>query len=462
MENWQSAVLGAAGKMGSGISLLLLQQLASEKAKSKAKNKSEIDTEGSTDSTLTLIDTNEAGFISLRHYLKEQLTKFAERNINDLRTWYANCSALVDNADMIEAFVEDAFDKVRMGSALEECRGARLVFEAILEDVEVKAAIFAKLDKILGPEAFYFSNTSSIPIRVLQEKSHLESRIIGFHFYNPPAIQKLLEIIVPQNIDPLLKETALQISKRLNKTTVFAHDIAGFIGNGHLIREVHFACQKVEELSGSMPLTEALFIVNFVTQEYLIRPMGIFQLLDYVGIDVCKRITQIMTTYLSDSAFDSPLIDTMVNQKIWGGQYGDGSQKDGFFHYEKGMPVAIYDIKEKKYLPCQDEKSRNKYEKILGKLPEGHTSWKGMSKDPKKEDKLRNYFSHFWQSQGLGVELASNFLYKSHEIAYGLVSDGVADSIDDVDTVLKNGFFHLYGVDAPFQTASKSIGKKYE
>ena len=420
-------VLGAAGKMGSGISLLLLQEMA--------------DMPGT---CLTLLDSNIKGFEPLRKYLRDHLKKNAERSINQLREKYAAREDLVNNADIIEAHVEQAMDRVRCVTSPEECPGAKLIFEAIVEDVDAKVEIFKKIDACTGHTAYYFTNTSSIPLHVLQEKSHLKGRLIGFHFYNPPPVQKLLEVVVPEKIDPKLRECAINIAERLKKTIVISKDVAGFIGNGYFIREIVDACQKVRDLSQTMPQTEALATVNRVTQDFLLRPMGIFQLLDYVGIDVCQRIGKIMTTYLPrpHASFIDPLIDAMVAAGAIGGQNPDGSQKPGFFCYEKGQPAAIYDLNQRDYVAIPDNK--------LGGMPKGYVPWKVLSKDPKRQDKIAAYFNSLWQTQSLGAELSQVFLKQSQTIAHGLVKDGIARSIADVNTVLQQGFFHLYDVDVPF------------
>lgn len=433
--NWQNtAILGAAGKMGRGISLLILQEIA------------DVDS-----AHLTLQDCNIQAFDSLRQYLRDHLTKVAERNINHLRRKYAQRVDLVDNGEMIREYVMQAMDRVRCVEALEECHGANLVFEAIVEDVAVKAEVFSKLDAYAGPEAYYFSNTSSIPLSVLQQKSNLGRRLIGFHFYNPPSVQKLLEIIVPEHIDPLLREKAVQLAKKLKKTIVFSKDVAGFIGNGHFIREIVEACKKVRELSKEMAWSEAIVAVNRLTQEFLLRPMGIFQLIDYVGIDVCQRIAKIMTDYLHIPLSD-PLIDNMVSNGILGGQNPDGSQKPGFLSYQKGQPISVYDLKERRYGPYQ--------ESLLGSLPASYIPWKNLSKDPNRQEKIEAYFLALGQEKTVGAKLGREFLKNSLMIAEGLVKDGVAKSIGDVDTVLQQGFYHLYGVAAPFVVLENVGGKR--
>lgn len=436
------AVIGAAGKMGSGISLLLLQEMAESIAQRKPGNYS-----------LVLVDANIAGFDLLKKYLNVHLKKYAERSINLLRTWYALRKELVDNGDMIAVFVEEGMNCVRCACALEECRGCQLVFEAIIENVGVKVATYRQLNSLLGPEAFYLTNTSSIPIRILQEQSGLSGRLIGYHFYNPPAVQKLLEVIIPKNTHPNLRSIADVTAQRLKKLVVPSNDIAGFIGNGHFIREIVFACQKVNELMEDMSYCEAVYTVNKVTQDLLMRPMGIFQLVDYVGIDVCVCIADVMTKYLHGEDLHAKLLGELFQAKVLGGQHPDGSQKDGFFHYEGGVPRSIYDRQQKIYVSCTGDRWKQ-FEKELGIDSNQKLSWKMLSKNPDKKQELLRYFDDLWRVRTQASKLAEAFLLKSHAIAYRLVHDEVAQSIEDVNTVLENGFFHLYGVDLPFSMDS--------
>ena len=427
-------VIGAAGKMGSGISLLLLQAMASQDLKNGGKGKYR----------LNLIDVNDHLLEALKGYLKDQLIRFAERNINSLREWYISNPEMVDNEQMVNEFVETALDHVHFGSSLELAKGSMLIFEAIIEDIQAKTHVLASLNKICDKNAYYFTNTSSIPIAVLAEKSHLDGRLIGYHFYNPPAVQKLLEIIIPKNADQALVMLATDLAHLMKKTVVFSQDIAGFIGNGYFIREIAFTLNKVKELTATMPLTEAIYLMNRVSQEYLVRPMGVFQLLDYVGIDVCHHIVKLMKAFIPDLSFDEDLINKMIKNKVLGGQYPDGSQKNGFFHYKNHVPDQIYDL-EKDYVPLSTVKEKG--DKMLGPLPEEYVSWKTLSKETEqqRERKLKVYFKHLFQENSLGAELAKEYLNESRKIAWGLVHAGVANRIEDVNLVLENGFFHLYG-----------------
>lgn len=444
----QVAVIGAAGKMGSGISLLLLQAMASQEAQIYGDV-------GMNDYRLVLVDANDQMLNQLHHYLRSQLKKFAERSINKLREWFASNLKLVDNEQIVTAFVEGAFANIRFGSSLEDAKGASLVFEAIIENVEAKAQLLARLNQICDKGTFYFTNTSSIPISILAEKSQLGDRLIGYHFYNPPAVQKLLEIIIPEKIDRELVTLSSDLAKRLEKKSVFSKDIAGFIGNGYFIREIAFTLLKVKKLTEAMPLTDAITLINEVTQQYLIRPMGIFQLIDYVGIDVCRYILTVMKAYIPDLAIDQQLIDRMVDKKNFGGQTSNGMQKDGFFHYEKNIPTEVFDLEDAKYIPLPQIP-----EKLLGSPPKECLRWKFLSKDPQKKQRLELYFQNLSQENTFGANLAKDFLIESQQIAQTLLKGGVISTIQDLTIVLENGFFHLYGPDAVFFPKQANVGNK--
>lgn len=431
------AVIGAAGKMGSGISLLLLQEMARTEAERTSRM-------GGGEYVLTLIDTNEKGLSSLRHYLRNQITRYAEKNINHLRRYFANNSSLVSNEEIVRAFVEGALDITRFETHILSAQNATFVFEAIIEDLSTKSIVLSLLSGTSIRPQYYFSNTSSIPISILNAKSNLAGRIIGYHFYNPPAVQKLIEIVISQDTDLNLSRQALELAQRLQKTVVKSNDIAGFIGNGHFIREVLFAAGTVKELSQShnIPLSEAILLLNRVTQDFLLRPMGIFQLVDYVGIDVCQNIIRIMNAYLPDPSFCEEIIDLMASRSILGGQYPDGTQKNGFFEYSQSKITAVYSIENHHYHSLDKPRSSDN---LLGPSPDPSLSWKKLQNDRDLAEKLSRFFKRMSEMDSLGATLARNYMSESQRIARYLVTSGVANKIEDVDTVLKNGFYHLYG-----------------
>lgn len=436
------SVIGAAGKMGRGIALLLLQEMARVAAEGKKEEKNTF--------CLQLIDVNDHALFSLQNEFKEHLIRYAEKNINALRRIYRDEPELVSNEDIINAFVERALEIVRYETDYENAHKSFLIFEAIVENIEIKSKVLSGIFQNSHPETILLSNTSSIPISVLNEKGNLGHRIIGFHFYNPPAVQKLVELILPEQTVPAIEPLAYQIAERLQKIVVRSADVAGFIGNGQFIREILFACQKVREFEREFSLMEAVYLVNRVTQEWLIRPMGTFQLLDYVGVDICKNICDTMQAYLPQENFHDDIIEMMNQSGVIGGQYFNSLQKNGFFQYERNVPVGIYSLKDKQYHLFDQEHWKERLDNFVGPLPNEHIPWKKLHKDPEKNAKLKNYFHALNELDTFGAELARNILRKSKEIAQKLVETGVAQNLEDVNQVMVNGFYHLYGPENPW------------
>ena len=428
------AVIGAAGKMGSGIAALIGQEMA--KLKLKPENKDKI-------FRLNLIDVSESALDGLKSYLRTISTKAAEKSIVVLRDVYKDRKNLIENADIINTFTNDILSVMRFGTSIEMAKDANIVFEAIVEDKEVKKKVYKKLNELCSNETFYLTNTSSIPISILDEQAELGGRIIGYHFYNPPVIQRLVEVITGKNTKKELIEFATELGKRLRKKLVPANDIAGFIGNGHFMRDGLFALKKVAEMSDAYTLSGAIYMMNKVSQDFLVRPMGIFQLIDYVGIDVFQCILKVMKEHLGDENLGNELVDQLVEKGVLGGQRPDGSQKDGFLKYEKSRPIGVYDLDKGEYSLYEGWKEE--LDKKLGNPPEGFSPWKALLRDPKKDDKLKIYFNNLKKDNQKGSDIAKAYLVRTKEIAEELVGQGVANSSDDINAVLTNGFYWLYG-----------------
>ena len=428
-------VIGAAGKMGSGIALLLANEMAATKLRPENKDRHY---------KLNLIDVSDEALAGLMGYLRTQLCKLAEKSTVLLRQLYQDREDLVENGEIIDEFIADALMLCRCSTDVGMAAGSRLVFEAIVEKVEVKVQIFSRLKEICDDNAFFFTNTSSIPIKQVDEEAGLGGRIIGFHFYNPPAVQKLAELISSDITLPELKEISVEIAKRLRKKIIPANDIAGFIGNGHFMRDGIHAMDEVRRLQGEMTTPGAIYAMNRVSQDFMVRPMGIFQLIDYVGIDVFQCILRVMNEHLEETLQDE-LINAMVERQVLGGQNADGSQKDGFIKYERGRPAGIYDMETGEYRMFDPDGWSGTIDADLGQLPAEHVPWKALLMDPGKHDKLKTFFTALGNVDSLGAKLTRQYHKRSYEIGKALVADGVAANDDDVNGVLTSGFFHLYG-----------------
>ncbi|HRY99580.1 MAG TPA: 3-hydroxyacyl-CoA dehydrogenase family protein, partial [Bacteroidales bacterium] len=350
----------------------------------------------------------------------------------------------LDDEGLGQAYADRVLSVIRTSTSISEAGNAGLVFEAVSENPDLKVKLFRELEEAGGQQdVWYFTNTSSVPIHLLDERAGLGGRILGFHFYNPPAVQRLVELILTSSTLPELREVALELARNMGKIIVPANDHAGFIGNGHFMRDALFGLAEAQRLAKGMPLHEAVYMVNTVSAKFLVRPMGIFQLIDYVGIDVVRFILAVMDPYYPNETLHSALLDRLFEAGVKGGQHHDGSQKDGFLKYEEGRPTAVYDPDNGSYVELSTFKAG--CEARLGGLPASIPAWKDVVKDPEKEAKLAAYFQDLGALDTEGAALARAYVKRSRDIGQQLVADGIALNEKDVNTVLLTGFFHAYG-----------------
>jgi len=197
------SVLGAAGKMGSGILLLTAVEMADLSLKPENKGKT---------FCLNAIDVSHEGLAGLMKYLKDQVMKLAEKKTVALRKLYQDRADLIENEDVIREYVFDVMNIVRPVTTIESAYHSQLVFEAIIENLDLKKKLLSQINENNPYKPWFFSNTSSIPIHVLDEAAKLDGRILGFHFYNPPAVQRLVELITtPKNPAEMVEVAAAQL-----------------------------------------------------------------------------------------------------------------------------------------------------------------------------------------------------------------------------------------------------------
>jgi 3-hydroxyacyl-CoA dehydrogenase len=429
------AVIGAAGKMGSGITLLMAQEMA--RLSLLPPNKGKL-------FRLDAIDLDPDALRGLQDYVHTQALKAAEKNAVSLRAAYADRKDLVENGEIIEDFVRRVDAMVWPASDLQAAKGARIAFEAIVEKVPVKVDVLKKLRETCDPDAFFFTNTSSVPIGLLDKEAGLDGRIMGVHFYNPPPVQKLVETIRGKTTRDDVAQAVVEIGKRLRKTLIPSADVAGFIGNGHFIRDGHHAIAEAEKLAATHGWPSAVWMMNRVSQDWLLRPMGIFQLIDYVGVDVFQFIEGVMDHYLEEKLTNAA-IDQMMDLKAAGGQRPDGSQKPGFFEYERGKITGVYDPAKCVYVRLDPQGWTGAADKALGELPQLFRPWKALLQAPDRDAALALHFKALAEMKTLGADLACVYHRRSREIGEGLVARGVAARPEDVNGVLTSGFYHLYG-----------------
>jgi len=430
------SVLGAAGKMGSGILLLTAVEMADLSLLPENKGKSFV---------LNAIDVSPEGLSGLMSYLREQVRKVAEKKTVWLRKMYADRDDLVENYEIIDEYIFDVLNVVRPVTTMSAAYSSNLIFEAVSENRALKVKLLTDIDTNNEKNPWYFTNTSSVPIGLIESEANLTGRVIGFHFYNPPAVQRLVELIKTDKTGGEVIEFAHLYAKKLRKIIVPSNDFAGFIGNGHFMRDALHGMKEAETLAAEkdIPLYKAIYMINKVTQDYLVRPMGIFQLIDYVGVDVVQFILGVMNPFVDDEDLHSDLLDKLMLQGVKGGQKSSGAQKDGFLKYKGPRVTSIWDIHKQTYVEIDEFK--DECDEMLGDMPDSAVAWKSIIRNKKKDDILAGFFNDLKGSEALGAATAVKYGRKSKAIGEKLVADAVADEIDHVNTVMLTGFFHAYG-----------------
>lgn len=427
-------VLGAAGKMGSGILLLTAVEMADLQLKPENRSKN---------FALNAIDVSPAALTGLYGYLKTQVRKLAEKKMVALREVYKDRADLIENGEIIDQYIDDVLKIVHTSTSLESSYNSGLIFEAIVEDSALKVKLIKQILANNNNDPWFFTNTSSVPINELDKDAGINGKILGFHFYNPPAVQKLVELIVTDNTKQEVIDFAKEYAKRLRKIIVPSNDKAGFIGNGHFMRDIIFGIKQAQSLMDKMSFTEAVYAVNKISQDFMVRPMGIFQLMDYVGLDVCQKIMLVMKPRLNDNELHSELIDQLNSLDVKGGQNSDGSQKPGILDYANGKPVSVYDPEKQDYISI--ESFQQKIDDMLGSLPSSFKPWKAIIGNKARDKFFIDYFNELKSMNTIGSTLTKDYVLNSKNIGLKLVSDGVTDKEEHVNTVMLTGFFHAYG-----------------
>jgi len=394
---------------------------------------------------LNAIDVSPEGLSGLMSYLREQVRKVAEKKTVWLRKMYADRDDLVENYEIIDEYIFDVLNVVRPVTTMSAAYSSNLIFEAVSENRALKVKLLTDIDTNNEKNPWYFTNTSSVPIGLIESEANLTGRVIGFHFYNPPAVQRLVELIKTDKTGGEVIEFAHLYAKKLRKIIVPSNDFAGFIGNGHFMRDALHGMKEAETLAAEkdIPLYKAIYMINKVTQDYLVRPMGIFQLIDYVGVDVVQFILGVMNPFVDDEDLHSDLLDKLMLQGVKGGQKSSGAQKDGFLKYKGPRVTSIWDIHKQTYVEIDEFK--DECDEMLGDMPDSAVAWKSIIRNKKKDDILAGFFNDLKGSEALGAATAVKYGRKSKAIGEKLVADAVADEIDHVNTVMLTGFFHAYG-----------------
>ena len=208
---------------------------------------------------------------------------------------------------------------------------ADLVVEAATENVEIKLDLFRQLDKLTPAGCVLASNTSSISITKIGSVTDRPDKVIGMHFMNPVPVMKLVEVIEGFKTDKNVTEEIVELSKKLGKVPALTQDYPGFIANRILMPMINEAIISLHE--GVADVTE----IDTIMKLGMAHPMGPLQLADFIGLDVCLAILNVLYDGLGNQKYaPSPLLINMVTS----GDLGVKSRR-GFYDYSHGTKELV-------------------------------------------------------------------------------------------------------------------------
>jgi 3-hydroxybutyryl-CoA dehydrogenase len=226
---------------------------------------------------------------------------------------------LVDKRRLTPSDRSATLERLTTTTALESLADADYIVEAIVEDVEAKRALFRRLDAVVQPEAILASNTSSISITMLGAATRRPSHVLGMHFMNPVPLMALVELIRGHATSDASMQVASQLCATLGKTGIEAADYPGFIANRILMPMLNEAFFAVMESVGSPEAIDA------VAKLGLNHPIGPLALADFIGLDVCLAILNVLHDGLGDPKYrPCPLLRRMVAAGQLGRKSGQG------------------------------------------------------------------------------------------------------------------------------------------
>ena len=212
----------------------------------------------------------------------------------------------------------------------EAVKDTELVIEVVPEIMDLKKKVYAELDQVAAPEVVFASNTSTLPITEIANTTSRPEKFIGIHFFNPPQLMKLVEVIPGEKTSQEITDKTQEYVKSVNKQAVLCRkDVPGFIINRLFIPMVHEACYLKDRTNSTLEEIDSAvkFKLGF--------PMGIFELADFTGMDVIHKATTEMHLRDKKVINPHPLVEKMFDEKKLGQKSGEGYYKYSDDKYER-------------------------------------------------------------------------------------------------------------------------------
>jgi 3-hydroxybutyryl-CoA dehydrogenase len=225
--------------------------------------------------------------------------------------------------------IEPAMKRIRITQSLEDLRDRELVIEAATESEAVKKKLYQDLCPRLAPDTIIATNTSSISVTRLAAATDRPEHFIGLHFMNPVPLMQLVEVIRGIATDDATFQAALDIVKRVGKTAAYAEDFPAFIVNRILLPMINEAVYTLYEGVGNVEAIDTAMRLGAN------HPMGPLQLADFIGLDTCLSVMQVLYEGLADSKYrPCPLLVKYVEAGWLGKKTGRG-----FYDYRGDHPI---------------------------------------------------------------------------------------------------------------------------
>ena len=264
--------------------------------------------------------------------LRDIEQQFLDKAIGKIK-W--SLDKLVSKEKISESQRDEIFSRIKpivdLKDAVHDCD---LVIEAVPEIMDLKKKVYAELDEVADERIIFASNTSTLPITEIANTISRPKKFIGIHFFNPPQLMKLVEVIPGQETSDEITNLTINFVKSVNKIPVTCRkDVPGFIVNRLFIPLVHEACYVMERQN--IQQTEIDSAVKF----NLGFPMGIFELADFTGLDVIHKATLEMHVRDKKVILPHPTIEQLFNEKKIGQKSGEGFYKYSDDKYER-IPLS--------------------------------------------------------------------------------------------------------------------------